>query len=253
MLLGRAILRESRRTHATQDDREAADPAASNTQHGRVGGLASAFARFPAKRFGYPPVSLSTGKGAMDRIRRHLSYANVAATLALVFAISGGAIAASGGFTSGGALHACVNGEGTLKLLKAGRQCKNGQKTVVWNQTGPAGPRGATGATGASGTSGAPGAPGAPGTPAVSAWARVSAKGSLQAGSGVVSVTGTDPYEVQFDRNVRSCGAAGSVNNGTFGVVFASLTTSTDINTAFVAVTDEEGLSPNEFTVMLTC
>ncbi len=186
----------------------------------------------------------------MDRIRRHLSYANVAATLALMFAISGGAIAASGGFTSGGALHACVNGEGTLKLLKAGRHCTHGQKTVVWNQAGPAGPRGATGATGASGTAGAPGAPGAP---AVSLWARVSATGSLQAGSGVVSVTGTDPYEVQFDRNVRSCGAAGSVNNGTFGVVFASLTTSANVATAFVAVTDEAGLAPNEFTVMLTC
>jgi hypothetical protein len=31
----------------------------------------------------------------MERIRRHLSYANVAATLALVFAMSGGAIAAT--------------------------------------------------------------------------------------------------------------------------------------------------------------
>jgi hypothetical protein len=75
----------------------------------------------------------------------------------------------------------------------------------------------------------------------------------VQAGSGVVGVTGTDPYEVQFDRNVRSCGAAGSVNNGTFGVVHASLTTAANVNTVFVAVTSEAGLAPNEFTVMLTC
>ena len=44
----------------------------------------------------------------MERITRHLSYANVAATLALVFAMSGGAIAATGGFSGGGKLQACA-------------------------------------------------------------------------------------------------------------------------------------------------
>lgn len=68
----------------------------------------------------------------MERIRRHLSYANVAATLALVFAIGGTGYAATGGFTSGGKLQACAAGDGTLKLLKPGKKCKKGQKAVAW-------------------------------------------------------------------------------------------------------------------------
>jgi hypothetical protein len=99
----------------------------------------------------------------MKRIRGHLSYANVAATLALLFAMSGGAIAATGGFSSGGTLKACVNGEGRLKLLKAGEHCKHGTKTVSWNQVGPAGATGAPGATGAAGPAGLKGADGTKG------------------------------------------------------------------------------------------
>ncbi|HEX4435265.1 MAG TPA: hypothetical protein VH061_00570 [Solirubrobacteraceae bacterium] len=101
----------------------------------------------------------------MDRIRRHLSYANVVATLALVFAMSGGAIAASGGFSSGGRLRACVNGEGGLRLLKSGKHCARGQKTVAWNQQGPAGAPGAKGAGGATGAAGSQGKQGLSGSP----------------------------------------------------------------------------------------
>jgi hypothetical protein len=90
----------------------------------------------------------------MERITGHLSYANVAATLALVLAMSGGAIAATGGFSSGGALRACVNEEGHLKLLEAGKHCGKGKKTVSWNQTGPKGATGAIGAAGANGKEG---------------------------------------------------------------------------------------------------
>lgn len=96
----------------------------------------------------------------MKRIRAQLSYANVAATLAVLFAMSGGAIAATGGFSSGGKLRACVNEEGGLKLLKSGRHCKRGQKTVAWNVTGPAGTPGPAGTKGATGAQGAPGTPG---------------------------------------------------------------------------------------------
>jgi hypothetical protein len=101
----------------------------------------------------------------MDRIRRHLSYANVVATLALVFAMSGGAIAASGGFSSSGKLRACVNGEGGLRLLKSGKHCARGQKTVAWNQQGPTGAPGTKGTGGASGAAGAQGAQGPSGSP----------------------------------------------------------------------------------------
>jgi hypothetical protein len=105
----------------------------------------------------------------MERIRQHLSYANVAATLALLFAMSSGAIAATGGFTSASrSIKACVGSNGVLKLL-AGKKCKSGQKAVAWNQQGPPGPRGATGATGAAGGSGTAGLDGNPGPSATTA------------------------------------------------------------------------------------
>jgi hypothetical protein len=94
----------------------------------------------------------SLEEAQMERIRQHVSYANVAATLALVFAMSGGAIAATGGFTAAShSIKACVGGNGVLKLL-TGRKCKHGQKAVSWSQQGPVGAKGATGATGPSGT-----------------------------------------------------------------------------------------------------
>jgi len=87
---------------------------------------------------------------------RQLSYSNVVATLALLFAMSGGAIAASGGFAgSGGKLQGCVSGNGSFTLAKAGKKCKKGQTSVSWNQTGPAGPKGTSGTTGATGAPGA--------------------------------------------------------------------------------------------------
>jgi len=93
-------------------------------------------------------------------MRKHLTYANVLATLALVFAMTGGAIAATGGFSSGGTLRACVNEEGGLKLVKAGKRCGAGRKAVAWNVTGPAGPKGTAGAVGAAGAAGPQGAAG---------------------------------------------------------------------------------------------
>ena len=99
----------------------------------------------------------------MERIRRHLSFANVAAGLALLFSMTGGAFAATGGFSSGGTLKACANEEGRLKLLKSGEHCRRGQKSISWSQIGPAGAKGATGASGAAGAGGPSGAPGAAG------------------------------------------------------------------------------------------
>jgi hypothetical protein len=74
-------------------------------------------------------------------MRNRLTYANVVATLALVFAMSGGAMAAN---------HYLISEANQIspKILKKLK-----------------GKTGATGKTGAPGTSGAPGAPGAAGTP----------------------------------------------------------------------------------------
>jgi hypothetical protein len=90
-----------------------------------------------------------------------LARSNVIALLALFVALGGTSYAATGGFTSSGKLQACVNEEGGIKLLKAGKHCKRGQKAVAWNQTGPAGAKGAAGAAGSAGATGATGPGGA--------------------------------------------------------------------------------------------
>jgi hypothetical protein len=140
----------------------------------------------------------------MERIRTHLGYANVAATLALVFAMSGGAIAATGGFSSGGTLRACANEEGAIRLLKGGQHCKKGQKAVSWSQTGPAGAPGAKGAPGASGAGGAAGAPGPKGESGANGSARaygvVNSAGQIVAAKSknlTAEKTGTGSYCVR--------------------------------------------------------
>ena len=72
-------------------------------------------------------------------MRRHLTYANVAATLALVFAMSGGALAAK---------HYLINSTKQInpKVLKK-----------LKGNTGKTGPTGKTGVTGAAGAAGAKG------------------------------------------------------------------------------------------------
>jgi len=75
----------------------------------------------------------------MNPIRRHLSYANVAATLALVFAMSGGALAAS------------------RYLVNSTKQIN---PKVLKKLRGKTGPRGATGTAGPAGATGAAGTPG---------------------------------------------------------------------------------------------
>lgn len=77
-------------------------------------------------------------------IGRRLSYANVTATLALVFAMSGGALAAS---------HYLIN------------SAKQINPAVLKTLKGQAGPAGATGAQGPRGLPGTPGAPGEKGEP----------------------------------------------------------------------------------------
>jgi Collagen triple helix repeat (20 copies) len=86
--------------------------------------------------------------------RRHISYANIVATLALVFAMSGGAYAASRYLiTSTKQINPKV-----LKSLKGanGNPGANGA-------TGPAGPQGTTGPAGATGSAGPAGPAGATG------------------------------------------------------------------------------------------
>ena len=101
-------------------------------------------------------------------IRRHLSYANAAATLALAFAMSGGALAAS---------HYLINSTKQInpRVLKS--------------------LKGRTGATGAAGTAGVPGKEGSKGTPG-SPGANYTIQTTLESGQterGVYSFWGTAP------------------------------------------------------------
>jgi hypothetical protein len=153
-----------------------------------------------------------------------LMASNAVGFLALFVALGGVGFAATGGFSSGGKLQACVNEEGTLKLLKAAKHCKKGQKGVSWNQTGPAGATGAKGATGAPGSAGPAGAAGAagqngPAAPGTTEWARVDESGNLIAGRGVIAtkISGTTT-DVDFDRDVTKCALFATQNTGSSGI-----------------------------------
>jgi hypothetical protein len=175
---------------------------------------------------------------------------NAIGLLALFVALGGTGYAATGGFTGGGEVRACAGASGSLTLMK-GKKCKKGQTAISWSQAGPAGVKGPVGAPGAAGPAGATGAPG---TPAVTLWARVDENGALQAGSGVTAVTGTDPYEVTFDRDVTKCGATATLNSGGPALPFATTTKQTlSPDGATVAVTNEGALAPREFTLAIEC
>jgi hypothetical protein len=88
---------------------------------------------------------------------------NAIALLALFVALGGVGYAASGGFTSGGQLRACVHGNGSLTLLKPGKKCRKGQTSVSWNQQGRQGAKGLLGSQGAKGASGTQGPAGVAG------------------------------------------------------------------------------------------
>jgi len=105
----------------------------------------------------------------MKTLRRHLSYANVIATLALVFAMSGSAIAAK------------------HYLLNSTKQISPSLMKKLHGRTGAGGPRGAAGAQGAPGAQGPAGAKGDPGSPSPS----VLASGQSESGDYVLNENNT--------------------------------------------------------------
>jgi hypothetical protein len=132
-----------------------------------------------------------------SRIRKRFTYANVAMTLALVFAMSGGAYAAS---------KYVINSTKQInpKVLKAlkGANGKSGAAglagpagaTGPGGPGGPAGAKGETGAAGAPGTKGENGAPGAKGENGTTGFTKTLPKGETEKGTWVVTpvaITGT--------------------------------------------------------------
>lgn len=107
----------------------------------------------------------------MSRIRRHVSYANVVATLALIFALgTGGAYAATKLAANSVGTKQIKNAAVTRAKLAKGIASSLNQAASVSPAAGPAGPKGDPGApgakgdTGANGTSGTNGAIGTNGT-----------------------------------------------------------------------------------------
>lgn len=107
------------------------------------------------------------------------SPATVIATIALVFAATGFAVAAIPG--AGGVIHACYQTGGTsgspgaVRIIDdANSSCQAGEQAIAWNQTGPQGPAGPQGAAGPQGPQGPAGQDGTAGT-----LKRTSAAGSI--------------------------------------------------------------------------
>ncbi|HTU94198.1 MAG TPA: hypothetical protein VMF14_00075 [Solirubrobacteraceae bacterium] len=125
----------------------------------------------------------------MRLIRRHLSYANVASTLALVFAMGGGAYAAMAPVHDG-VIHTCFRqSNGALRVVRAGARCGRRERALAFNQRGPVGRRGATGATGPTGKTGATGKTGRTGAAGRSVTSATLGVGSAACPSGGSSFT----------------------------------------------------------------
>src|SRR4051794_24567430 len=128
-------------------------------------------------------------------LRKHATYANVTATLALTAALGGGAYAAIG---ADGVLNGCFKKHGgALRLVNAGAKCKSSEKSIAWNQQGPGGANGAQGAqgsagspgqNGSAGTNGTNGTNGTPGAPGSTVKAKASGSGSSGAENTPVTI-----------------------------------------------------------------
>jgi hypothetical protein len=124
--------------------------------------------------------------GTFRLTKRWVSYAIVAAVSGL--AVSGiAAIAAKK--PSGSQITACyAKKSGALRVLKAGKRCKRGERKIAWTKNGARGtrgirgargsqgPEGGNGARGATGPAGVAGAPGANGSPGADGTARAYAE-----------------------------------------------------------------------------
>jgi hypothetical protein len=89
----------------------------------------------------------------LGKLRPRVTYANVAATAALVFATTGFAVAAIPG--PAGVIHGCyAKKTGSLRVRPQGKKCARSERGIVWNQMGPTGPRGLQGPAGIPGTNG---------------------------------------------------------------------------------------------------
>jgi hypothetical protein len=95
-------------------------------------------------------------------LRKHLTPSTAIAFMALVFAVTGGAFAATGGGNNNGSSNASA-AKASAAVTRLASAAKAKPKAKVKAKTGPRGPAGPKGATGAAGPAGATGATGAAG------------------------------------------------------------------------------------------
>jgi hypothetical protein len=129
----------------------------------------------------------------LKRLRGHLTYANVMATIAVFLVLAGGtAFAATQlGKESVGTNQLKKEAVTPAKLSKASKAALTGPqgKTGTTGATGPQGPKGGTGPMGEPGVQGKPGEEGKPGLDgkpgSARAWATISEAGTVVRGAGV--------------------------------------------------------------------
>lgn len=196
----------------------------------------------------------------MDGIRRRLSYANIAATLALILATSGGAIAATGGFASGGKLQACVSEEGAIRLLRSGKHCRHGEKTIAWSEAGPTGPAGVPGAPGTPGAAGAKGEEGRKGADGESPnvkWAAISKEGEITASHGgvVAAAESGEHYVVAFNQDITNCAILATPNgpSNVKAAIISAVRAGTEVQVYSAFAGGGSGLALNGFSIVAYC
>ena len=198
----------------------------------------------------------------LDRLRNHLTYANVMATLAVFVTLGGGAYAATGSLlSSGGMVNGCVPKRGgSLVVVPAGRRCPRGQLPLRFNQRGPKGPAGQTGRSGpagANGTNGTNGTNGVPG-PTASAYSTSTTAVSLASAQSLVPVL-TTTITTSFPARIVANGAfdvGRTSGNGDVRCVlkiapspFSSFTSISNEDTAYF---DGTAVGPFEVTLPVT-
>jgi hypothetical protein len=172
-----------------------------------------------------------------SRIRKRCTYANVAATMALFFAISGGAYAAS------------------KYLITSTKQISPKVLTSLKGKAGPAGKNGANGANGPAGPqgpAGANGANGAPGEPGASVVSTELKKGNFTCKEGGAEFTvGSTTTHACNGKSAKGGGFPATLPGGKTETGTWSVTTNSEITPDEEIGITANGLSSISFTIPL--